>query len=481
MTQQVQQTDAAHATVLSRQLWRDCALPCLMDYVRIPNKSPMFDPRWADNGYMEQAAALLESWCRARDLPGLQTRVLKLPERTPLLLAEYPGQVPGPPILIYGHFDKQPEMSGWADQLGPWKPVLRADRLYGRGAADDGYALFAAIIALQILQQQAIPHGSCIILIEGSEESGSPDLPAYLEALAELVGTPRLMVCLDSGCGDYLRLWHTTSLRGLIGGDLHIEMLSEGVHSGDAGGIVPTPFQVLRLLLDRLEDAGSGQIRDARFQVLIPPQRRAQARAAAQILGEAVRTRFPFSAAGTGAGADADAAEHILNRTWRAALAITGADGLPALENAGNVLLPHISVRLALRLPPTCPAGPAMERLRGLLETEPPFGASVRFEPGWQADGWHAPELPHWLEEALERASQRYFGAPAAFMGEGGSIPFLPLLQQRFGHTPFMVTGVLGPQANAHGPNEFLHLPTAERLSCCLAEVLAAGAADTIQ
>ena len=453
------------------RLWDESALLALTEYLRIPNKSPMFDPDWAENGHMDRAAALLEAWCREQALEDMRIETLRLPGRTPLLFVEATGRDDVPATLIYGHMDKQPEMAGWRDGLGPWQPVLEDGRLYGRGGADDGYAVFAALIALRALAEQEVSHGRCMVLIEASEESGSGDLPAYLDTLSDRIGTPGLIVCLDSGCGDYERLWCTTSLRGLVGGELHVEILREGVHSGDAGGIVPTPLQVLRALLGRLEDERTGRVRVAEFTAPISPEREEQAREAAAVLGARVHARFPFV---DGAGPLAeDPTELILNRTWRAALAVTGAQGLPSLVDAGNVLLPCASFKLALRLPPTCPADRAAKRLRRLLEADPPFGARVRYEPGWQASGWETPPLPVGLNRAAEHASQRHFDRPAAYMGEGGSIPFVPMLDERFPRAAFLVTGVLGPGANAHGPNEFLHLETARRLTACLAEVLA--------
>ncbi|MEX2515498.1 MAG: M20 family metallopeptidase [Gammaproteobacteria bacterium] len=456
-------------------LWQEHALPELIDYIRVPNKSPLFDPDWQRHGYIDTVAEQFARWAKTHGPAGLEVEIVRLDDRTPTLYMELPACGDSDDtVLLYGHLDKQPEMTGWRDGLGPWQPVLDGDKLYGRGGADDGYAMFASVIALHALAAQQLPHARCVILIEASEESGSPDLPAYIDHLANRIGKPSLVICLDSGCGNYDQLWCTTSLRGLVGGDLHVDVLTEGVHSGDASGVVPSSFRLARELLERIEDSHSGRILSAACHVDIPEQRRQQAVRAAEVLGNSVFERFPFSG-GTQPNAT-DPAELILNRTWRPALEVTGADGLPTLNNAGNVLRPQTTLKLSLRLPPTCNADTAVAALREALQTNPPQGAQVTFNAEWCASGWHAPLMPDWLLQALDQSSEHHFGRPAMHMGEGGSIPFMGMLAEKFPQAQFVVTGVLGPQANAHGPNEFLHLPTAIKLTRCVAEVLVAHA-----
>jgi acetylornithine deacetylase/succinyl-diaminopimelate desuccinylase-like protein len=454
-------------------LWDREIVAQLVDYIRIPNKSPMFDAQWAEHGHMDRAVEQFAAWARAQPVAGMQVEVVRLPGRTPLIFIEVPavGAAGEDCVLLYGHLDKQPEMTGWAPHLGPWTPVLEGDRLYGRGGADDGYALFGSLAAILALRQQAVAHARCVILIEACEESGSYDLPYYVDHLAARIGKPSLVVCLDSGCGNYDQLWLTTSLRGMTGGNLRVQVLEEGVHSGDASGIVPSSFRVLRQLLSRLEDEVSGRIKPAELYVEIPPQRLAQARRTAEVLGDAVYSKFPF-VRGMRPAAD-DLTELVLNRTWRPALAVTGVAGIPPLESAGNVLRPYTAVKLSLRLPPTLDGDRAGEFVKDLLERDPPYGCKVSFELEKASSGWNAPELAPWLEASIEAASREFFGRPPAFNGEGGSIPFMGMLGEKFPAAQFLITGVLGPQSNAHGPNEFLHIPTAKRVSMCVARVIA--------
>jgi len=461
--------DTAKTQSFVATMWKESIVSELTEYIRIPNKSPLYDPQWQAEGYMDQAVSLIERWCRKQPIPGMKFDVVRAEGRTPLLFIDIPGDSDDC-VLLYGHLDKQPEMTGWRDGLGPWTPVIEGDKLYGRGGADDGYAVFSALTAILALKSQKAPHAHCVVIIEACEESGSYDLPYYIEQLSDRIGVPSLIVCLDSGCGNYDQLWCTSSLRGLVVGDLSVQLLKEGVHSGDGSGVVASSFRVMRKLLSRLEDEETGRIIVRDFHVDIPPQTLDQAGRTAQILGTEVFSKFPLMP-GVQPVVD-EPAELILNRTWRPALAITGAAGLPSLKDAGNVLRPMTTVRVSLRIPPGCNPGKASERLKQLFETDPPYGACVKFEVGQSAAGWSAPQMKPWLSQSVDRASEAFFGKKAAYMGEGGSIPFMDMLGKKFPETQFLITGLLGPNSNAHGPNEFLHIPTGERLTCCVAQVL---------
>lgn len=461
-------------------VWNGSIVPTLESYIRIPNKSPAFDPEWREHGHMQRAVTLIADWCRARPIEGLSVEVVQLPDRTPLIFMEIParglaadGGDPGT-VLLYGHLDKQPEFTGWLEGCGPWEPVRKDDKLYGRGGADDGYSAFAALTSIEALQQEGRPHSRCVVVIEACEESGSYDLPAYVDHLSERIGEVSLVVCLDSGCGDYDRLWSTTSLRGVVSGDFTVAVLTEGVHSGDASGIVPSSFRVARTLLERLEDHRDGKIRLKALHVKVPPDRRKQAAATAKILGKRLLASYPWLPGMK--PMQRDATKLVLARSWQPVMSVTGAGGMPALQDAGNVVRPYTSLKLSIRVPPTCDAKRASDQVKKLLEREPPYGAHVSFEPEKESAGWNAPVLARWLEVALKESSRAAFGKDAAFLGEGGSIPFMAMLGEKFPRAQFLITGVLGPHSNAHGPNEFLHLPTARRITRCVAHVLAAHA-----
>ena len=460
------------------QFWDDAIVPALREYIRIPAKSPHFDKSWQKNGYIDAAVELASSWCRKHAVPGMKLEVARLEGRTPVLVLDIPAfnSSSKETVLMYGHLDKQPEMVGWRDGFGPWEPVIAEGKLYGRGGADDGYAVFCAIAALRELREQKRAHARIVVLIECCEESGSYDLPAYLEALSEKMQAPSLVVGLDSGCGNYEQLWTTTSLRGLINGVLTVEVLTEGVHSGDASGVVASSFRIARMLLDRVDDAATGTVTHSAFHAQIPPERAAQAKRAAEVLGEEIWRKFPFVPQMQ--PMQADLADLVLNRTWRPFLAVTGADGLPSPANAGNVLRPRTELVLSLRLPPTVKADSGAQQLKAILEADPPYGARVTFRAGQAATGWHAPQTAPWLESAVDAASKAHFGKPAMWMGEGGTIPFMAMLGLKYPQAQFLITGVLGPHSNAHGPNEFLHIDYAKRLTACVADVLAAHASQ---
>ncbi|MDN5871747.1 MAG: M20/M25/M40 family metallo-hydrolase, partial [Nitrococcus sp.] len=421
--------DRSTTTQHIEHIWQESIVDRLVDYIRIPAKSPHFDPDWAAHGHIDEAVALAEHWCQEQAVAEMTVEVVRLQGRTPVLLIEIPGRAEGS-VLLYGHLDKQPEMTGWDQDKGPWRPVLTDECLFGRGGADDGYAVFAALAALRVLREQRIAHSRCLILIETCEESGSYDLPFYIDALGERLGQPDLVICLDSGCGSYDRLWLTTSLRGLAAGDLSVENLTEGVHSGDASGMVPCTFRVIRELLGRIEDADSGRILADELYAEIPLLRREQARRAGALLGAGVFERFPFVPGAKPATEDPE--QLILNRTWRPALAVTGAGGLPALADAGNVLRPATTLRLSLRLPPTVSGEAATALLQTLLEADAPFGSRVRFRATQATTGWNAPPQREWLTGAVDQASRDYFGQSAMYMGEGGTIPFMGMLGERF-------------------------------------------------
>ncbi len=450
-------------------VWQTSIIERLQAYVRIPNKSPAFDPEWERHGYMDQAMELMAQWCRAQPVPGMTVEVRRLKGLTPLLTVDIPGELPES-VLLYGHMDKQPEFTGWLPGLGPWEPVIRDGKLYGRGGADDGYAVFSSLTAIAALKAQAVPLPRCLLMIEATEESGSIHLPAHLDALGAKIGEPSLVVCLDAECGNFEQLWTTTSLRGNLIGTLKVRVLTEGAHSGLASGIAPTPFRLLEQLLARIENPITGELNLDELHGQIPPDRREQIAAAAQVLGAQILGKIPFARGVK--PVSADPVELLVNNTWRPSLAVTGADGLPAVSAAGNVLLPEISLKISLRLPPTVDPARASRAVSDALLRDPPYGAQVSFESE-SSGGWNAPAFAPWFEASMQRASKQIFGREAVALGGGGTIPFLRMLGERFPQTQFFVTGVLGPLSNAHGPNEFLHIEYATRLTECVSLVLA--------
>jgi acetylornithine deacetylase/succinyl-diaminopimelate desuccinylase-like protein len=466
------------------QAWDERIVPALTEYIAVPAKSPMFDADWAAHGLIERVVVDAARWVESRKVPGLTLELVRLPGRTPVLFFEVPATRAGSSetVLMYGHLDKQPEFNGWRSDLGPWTPKLEDGLLYGRGGADDGYAVYAALTAIEALKAQGTPHPRVVGLIETCEESGSPDLPAYIDALKPRLGQVGLVVCLDSGAGNYDQLWLTTSLRGNVTGTLKVEVLTEGIHSGDASGLVPSSFRILRQVLDRLEDSATGRLLPESFHCDIPTARVEQARATAAILGDMVWKRMPWACGADGEPVlptTTDPVQGLLNRTWRPTLSVTGADGFPPLHNAGNVLRPYTAFKLSLRLPPLVDGNEAAMQLKTLLEDNAPYNAKVTFHPDGRAgqfgaSGWNAPDLAPWLEQALNASSQAHFGAPVGYIGQGGTIPLMSMLAQGFPRAQMMVCGVLGPKSNAHGPNEFLHVPYAKRLTAAVAQVLTA-------
>ncbi len=484
--------NTADALAFVTQAWDGDITQRLADYIAIPAKSPGFDANWAANGHIDTVMRQAADWVAAQKVPGLRLEVLRLNKpdgtpRTPVLFFEIAAHqsTSVQTVLMYGHLDKQPEFSGWRSDLGPWTAKLEtgkdgAARLYGRGGADDGYAVYAAIAAVQALKAQNAPHPRIVGLIETCEESGSYDLLPYVDALKARMGDVSLVVCLDSGAGNYDQLWMTTSLRGMASGVLKVEILTEGVHSGDASGLVPSSFRIMRQVLDRLEDSATGRLLPASFHCEVPADRLLQAKATAQILGDEIYKRFPwahYDCGGSTAFAlptTTDPLQALLNRTWAPTLSVTGAEGFPALKDAGNVLRPYTAFKLSLRLPPLVEAAQAVQQMKALLEDNAPYQAKVTFESAGGATGWNAPSTAPWFDAALNAASQAQYGAPCGYIGQGGTIPLMNMLSKGFPKAQMMVCGVLGPKSNAHGPNEFLHIDYAKKLTAAVASVIAA-------
>jgi acetylornithine deacetylase/succinyl-diaminopimelate desuccinylase-like protein len=450
-------------------MWDTSIVPEISEYIRVPNKSPAFDPDWEAHGHMEKAVQMLEAWSKTQPIEGMKVEIVRIEGRTPILFIDIPG-ASDDVVLLYGHYDKQPEFSGWDEDLDPWTPTIRDGKLYGRGGADDGYATFGSLTAIRAMQEQGVPHAHCIVIIEGCEESGSFDLPYYIDLLEDRIGSPSLVVCLDAECGNYDQLWCTTSLRGNLTGTLRADVLTEGVHSGSASGVVPSSFRILRKLLSRIEDEDSGRVTLDALHVEIPEERIGQAKKAAATLGDSAYQKYPWAVASPAPSEPND--ELLLNNTWRPTLSITGADGLPALVDAGNVQLPFNTLKLSFRLPPTCDADFAAAAVKEVFDANPPPLCKVEFEVESTMAGWDAPPVSPWLETSMNKASEAFFGKPSMYMGTGGTIPFMGMLGEKFPDAQFLITGLLGPKSNAHGPNEFLHIETGKRLTSCVAQVL---------
>ncbi len=473
--------NASQAQAEIDRAWDADIVKQLSDYIAIPAKSPAFDANWAQHGYIDTVVRNAATWVEAQKVEGLVLEVLRLPGRTPVLFFEVAAtkSTSTQTVLMYGHLDKQPEFTGWRNDRGPWTPKYENGKLYGRGGADDGYAVYASIAAIQALKSQKVQHPRIVGLIETCEESGSYDLLPYVDALKTRLGAVGLVVCLDSGAGNYDQLWLTNSLRGMASGVLKVEVLTEGVHSGDASGLVPSSFRIMRQVLDRLEDSATGRLLPASFHCEVPPDRLQQAKATAAILGDEIYKRFPWAHYDCGGSTaftlptTTDPLQALLNRTWAPTLSVTGAEGLPDFKDAGNVLRPYTAFKLSLRLPPLVEADVAVQQLKKLLEDNAPYQARVTFEGAGGATGWNAPSTAPWFESALNAASQAHFGAPCGYIGQGGTIPLMNMLSKGFPQAQMMVCGVLGPKSNAHGPNEFLHVPYAKKLTAAVAQVLA--------
>jgi len=450
------------------------ALGTLTEFGAIPALSPMFDAEWAESGHIEDAIQLLAAWARSRKLANVDVAIHRLEGLTPMLVVTVDATASeGGTVVLYGHLDKQPPLGEWSEGLYPFKPVRRGDRLYARGVSDDGYAIFSALLAIEAMEAYGLPHGRCVVLIEASEESGSTDLEAYLDALASHLGAVELLICLDSGALTYDRLWVTTSLRGVLNLEVTVHVLAQGQHSGSVSGIVPSSFRILRQLLDRLEDATTGEVLVPEMRAEIPAEHAKAASDIAEEFGDVIAQDLPTLEGVELMGASA--AERQLRRNWYPTLSVIGMGGIPSPDIAGNVLRPFTTAVLSFRLPPNVDSQVAAAAVEKLLTTDVPSNAKVNVTL-IPADGWVTPEFASWLAPALERASLDAFGRSVGFTGEGGSIPFLGSLAKRYPGVQFVATGVGGPHSNAHAIDEMLDLPMAVGVTNAVITVLSAHA-----
>jgi len=451
--------------------WDKSALPSLCEFVEIPALSPSFDSEWEANGYLDAAVNTFIAWTRSLPLKGLIVSVHRLKNRSPLLLIKIEGDSDGE-VLFYSHLDKQPEATGWSKGKGPWKPVIEDDWLFGRGSVDDGYGGYAGILSVLALQDQGVSHPTCRFLIETGEESGSPDLSFYLDELESVLGVPDLVIVLDTGGIDYDRLWITESLRGIVAGTLSVKVSSVGVHSGHGSGVMPSSFRLARQLLSRIEDENTGEIKPEWLHIDITDKMKEQAKKIVDMNSDSVDD-FPLL---DGVEKQVnDPLDIFLAMNLAPSLSIIGADGIPSIQDAGNVLRTNTDLKVSIRTPPGISADEVAKKVQALLEANPPNGAHVSAEMTEVADGFLSPELPEKLSDMLEKSGKKFYGNSPMSLFIGGTIPVMAMLQSRYPDSKFIITGAGGPGGNAHGPDEKLHIPTAKKVTKCMAATVSAA------
>jgi len=456
----------------SDELWETSILPSLSDFIEIHALSPLFEPNWAELGELDATIDLFCAWLDEQEIAGLSHEVHRIEDKSPVLLVTIEGTGPGE-VIFYSHLDKQPSKPElWSEGLHPLKAVRRDPWLYGRGSVDDGYGGYLCVTSIRLLQEAGIPHPRCSFLIETCEESGSFDLPPYLDALSEELGDPDMIVVLDSGGPDYDHVWMTEALRGLVSGTLSVRVSHEGIHSGTSGGSIPSSFRIQRMLLDRVEDSSTGEVLIPEMHVEIDADIRDKAAALAEVVGDSVWEQLPT--VDTLVRVAGSTEDMILAMNWQPTLSIIGADGMPPVQVAGNVLRTNTDLKLSFRIPPGVDSESVLERARQILEADPPYGAEVTFSPDSCADGFHAPPLEGGVSKAINEASMTLTGLPPLASWTGGTIPFMAMMQGKYPEATFLCTGSSGPGNNAHGPDEKLHIPSSKRLTAVLSATVAA-------
>ena len=456
----------------SDEIWEKSILPSLSDFIEIKALSPLFEPKWAELGELDATIAMFCEWLDQQGIEGMSYETHRIGDLSPVLLVTIDGTGPGE-VIFYSHLDKQPSKPElWSEGLNPLKAVRRDPWLYGRGSVDDGYGGYLCATAVRLLQEQGVPHPRCTFLIETCEESGSFDLPPYLDALSEEMGNPDMVVVLDSGGPDYEHVWMTEALRGLVSGTLSVKVSHEGIHSGNSGGSIPSSFRIIRILLDRVEDSSTGKVLIPEMHVEIDKQVEEKATALAEVVGNSIWEQFPTVDSLQRVAGSTE--EMIVSMNWEPTLSIIGADGIPPVQGAGNVLRTNTDLKLSFRIPPGVDSEKVIEIAKSILEEDPPFGAEVSFTPDSCADGFHAPPMEGKVREAIHEASVSLTGLPPLATWTGGTIPFMAMMQQKYPDAMFLCTGTSGPGNIAHGPDEKLHIPSSKRLTVVLSSTIAA-------
>ena len=456
----------------SDEIWEKSILPSLSDFIEIKALSPLFEPDWANLGELDATIELFCKWLDEQGISGMSYETHRIDDLSPVLLVTIEGTGPGE-VIFYSHLDKQPSKPElWSEGLHPLRAVRRDPWLFGRGSVDDGYGGYLCATSIRLLQEAGAPHPRCTLIIETCEESGSFDLPPYLEELTDQLGDPDMVVVMDSGGPDYDHVWMTEALRGLVSGTLSVKVSHEGIHSGNSGGSIPSSFRIQRILLDRVEDSDSGRVLVPEMHAEIPEEVREKAAALAGIVGNSIWEQFPTVDSLRQASETTE--DMIVAMNWEPTLSIIGADGIPPVQVAGNVLRTNTDLKLSFRIPPGVDSEEAIARAKEILEKDPPYGAEVNFTPDSCADGFHAPPLKGSVSEAIQYASMQLTGLPPLATWTGGTIPFMAMMQGKYPDAMFLCTGTSGPGNNAHGPDEKLHIPSSKRLTVVLSATIAA-------
>lgn len=453
-----------------QKFWSKEALPALMDFIRLPAKSTAFDPQWKENGYLKGACEFAANWIQ-KTVPDAKCEILEFDGKTPCLFVEIDGyQNSDKTVAFYGHLDKQPEAKGWREGLGPWTPVLEGEYLYGRGASDDGYSVYAMITAIEGLRRCKMPYPRIVAIFETQEESGSEDLPDYLLALKERIGSPECFIILDNQCGDYERLWLNTSLRGTITGTLTVKAMDFGIHSGTFSGITPDSVSIAQALVARIHDPITGRVLLKSLHTTIPELRVQQLKEVANELGDNIWKSAPLLPGVSPKHASNH--ENLIHSIWEPTLTIIGIDGMPSIKDAGSVIQGQVALRLSFRTPPNIDMNQAMNDIVQCLTQDIPYGCQTTWNDLECNPGWSAPSQKGKFERLFSEAAFDVFNKKTLSNGQGASIGFVHKFEELFPATEIVLIGVLGPQSNAHAPDESLNIRYVQQLIQTISIVL---------
>ena len=448
-------------------------LPNLMNFIRIPNLSPLFDPNWKTNGYLFKAANLIVSYAKSLNIKNAEINLLQDSGHTPMVFIEIPASRKNDnrTVIFYGHYDKQPYGTGWDKDKSPTNPVIVDGRLYGRGSADDGYASFSILTAIKTCQEFNCLMPRICCLFEGAEESTDADLKYYFDKLIPILGDNVVaFIPLDSGCPDYDRLWMANSLRGIVDIDVNIQTLDQESHYGpEASGIIAENLFLMRKIYDGLVDSTNGEFKLEEFKIAedkIPAIVMEQMQKEIEIVGDNFIKNIPLYEGVS--PLKTDVKELMINNRWKPSCFILGIDNCPKTEDRGFGVSSGINVRMSIRIPPTVDKNKAIEALKKALSDNIYFGAQVKLGYLDYGEGVLLANMSNKVKNILNKASLEFFGNESVFTGVGGSIPFIGYFQSKYPNTDIICTGIVGSDSHEHGPNENLNIEACKKMVCVL-------------
>ena len=458
-----------HETI--SKIFNTTTLPNLMNFIRIPNTSPEFDPDWDKNNLLLKASKLIITFIKTLQLKNTEITLLKDENHTPFILTETKSskEKEKNTILFYAHIDKQPNCEGWDKGKSATNPIIENGRLYGRGSIDDGYAIYSILTAIKYCQDNNLFTNRIICIFECSEESSSDDLNYYFDKLIPFFGNDiSLFCCVDLTCLDYKKMWIVNCIRGVMDFDVKIYTLNNDIYSNFTKGVFPDNFMIFRKLCDLLRnEKGEFLIPELIIsEDKIPKDRKKELEEASKEIGIDFIKVLPLYN-NTKPMKD-DIYKLLLNNIWKVSMIIKGIDGIPDKKYEGNILSKGLKARIQMRIPPLLNGKKAFEAIKKKFIENTPFNSKVEVEMIGIDDGWNDKNFSERSKNVFNYVSKIGFGNDVGFKFDGGSVPFIQYFENKYPKSQIANLGIRGYECNEHGPNESIDLDACKKFIAAL-------------